>query len=222
MKTIQLNLYEFGELDEKVKQNALTACHNLNLFDNWWDYIYDDFMIICGLLGITVDKKSMVFEGFYSQGDGSGFSAGVDIPNLLKSITKKGWRGYAPKLDFDFGWPGIDRRVLELVKYNKIDMNARIISRTRGYGVAVDLGIYPAFHPVKNYDLIYAELDNLEKWLDVVAQILNRFLFKQLQDNYEYLTSDEAVIEAIEANGYWFTADGRKASRLQELAMNEQ
>ena len=172
-------------------------------------------------MGITVDKKSIHFDGFYAQGDGSSFSAGVDFPGLLKSIKNKAWRGYAPKLDFEFGLPGIDSRVLALVERDKIDMNARIISRTRGYGVVVDLGVYPAFHPVKNYDLIYAELDNLEKWLDGVAQTLNRFLFKQLQDNYEYLTSDEAVTEAIEANGYWFTADGKKATRLQELAMNE-
>jgi hypothetical protein len=221
MKTIRLKLYEFGELDTTAKQKALNACHDLNLVFDWWDYTYDDFITICRLLAITVDKKSIRFDGFYSQGDGSGFNAGVDFPALLKSIKGKAWRGYAPKLDFEFGWPGIDKRVLALVNYGKIDMNARIISRTRGYGVVVDLGVYPAFHPVKNYDLIYAELDDLEKWLDGVAQILNRFLFKQLQDNYECLTSDEAVTEGIEANGYWFTADGRKATRLQELAMNE-
>jgi hypothetical protein len=218
MKIIQLKLYAFSELDATTKEKARNACHDLNLDDDWWDYTYDDFITIGSLLGITVDKNSIHFDGFYSQGDGSTFSAEVDFPSLLKSIKHKGWRGYAPKLEFDFGWPGIDRRVLALVKQGKIDMNARIISRTRGYGVVVDLGVYPAFHPVKNYDLIYGELDDLEKWLDSVAQILNRFLYKQLQDNYEYLTGDEAVTEAIEANEYWFTADGKKATRLEALA----
>jgi len=218
MKTIKLTLYEFGELDANAQQKALNACRDLNLVWDWWDYTYDDFMTICGLLDITADKKSIHFDGFYAQGDGSSFNAGVDFPGLLTTIKNKGWRGYAPKLDFDFGWPGIDKRVLELVERGKIDMNARIISRTRGYGVVVDLGVYPAFHPVKNYDLIYGELDDLEKWLDGVAQILNRFLFKGLQESYEYLTSDEAVTEAIEANDYWFTADGKKATRLEALA----
>jgi len=218
MKTIQLNLYEFGELDATAKEKALNACHDLNLVCDWWDYTYNDFNTICGLLGITVDKKSIHFDGFYAQGDGSSFNAEVDFSILLKGLQNKAWRGYAPKLDFDFGLPGIDKRVLELVKYHKIDMNARIISRTRGYGVVADLGVYPAFHPVKNYDLIYGELDDLETWLDSVAQILNRFLFKSLEGNYEYLTSDEAVTEAIEANEYWFTADGKRATRIEELA----
>jgi hypothetical protein len=220
MKTVQLNLYAFRELDEKAKEKALTAWHDLNLFDDWWDYTYDDFITICGLLGITADKKSIHFEGFYSQGDGSSFNAEVDFTILLKGVQSRAWRGYAPKLDFEFGWPGIDKRVLALVERGKIDMNARIISRTRGYGVVVDLGVYPAFHPVKNYDLIYAELDELEKWLNGVAQILNRFLFKQLQDNYDYLISDEAIAETIEANEYAFTADGMKAERLEKLATN--
>ena len=219
MKTIKLNIYELGELDDKAKEKALTACRDLNLVADWWDFTYDDFITICGLLGITVDKSKMFFDGFYAQGNGSGFNAEVDFAKLLKGIPTRHWRGYAPKLDFDFGWPDIDKRVLKLVQNGKIDMNARIISRTRDYGVVVDLGVYPAFHPVKNYDLIYSELEDLEKWLDGIAQTLNRFLFRQLQENYEYLTSDEAVTEAIEANEYTFTKDGRRAGRLEKLTI---
>jgi hypothetical protein len=169
-------------------------------------------------LGITVDKKSMHFEGFYAQGDGSSFNAEVDFPNLLKGITKRSWRGHAPKLEFDFQLPCIYRRVLELVKFGKVDMNTRIIGRQRGYGVVVDLGVYHAYPAKGNHDLIYGELDDLEKWLDSVAQILNRFLFKSLEKSYEYLITDEAITESIEANGYAFTADGAKAERLEKLA----
>lgn len=219
MKTIQLNLYSFEELDEKAKQKALTAYQDLNVDDEWWNFIYYDFIAICACVGIAVDKDKIYFEGFYSQGDGSSFDAGVDMPALIKSIRTSAWKSYAPKLEFSFPVPGIDRRVLALVETGKVDMDARIISRNRGYGVVVDLGVYRAFEPVKNHDLVYGELDELEKWLNNVAEILNRFLYKSLQQEYEYQTSDEAVAEAIEANEYWFTADGSKAGRLEKIAI---
>ncbi len=37
-----------------------------------------------------------------------------------------------------------------------------------------------------------------------------RWLYRQLEREYDDLTSDEAVDEAIAANGYTFTADGKR------------
>ena len=38
---------------------------------------------------------------------------------------------------------------------------------------------------------------------------LNEEMWKMLREEYEYLTSDEAVIESIEINNYEFTEDGK-------------
>jgi hypothetical protein len=220
MKTIQLNLYSFGELDEKAKKKALKEFQDLNVNFDWWDFGYNDFISICEYLGVTVDKKSVHFEGFYSQGDGSCFDADVDILKLLLAIDTSAWQEYAPNVQFSFFRPGIDKRVLTLIEQAKLEMNARIISRQRGYGVVVDLGVYPISEPEKNRDMIYGELDELEKWLDGIAQTLNRYLYKALEREYEFQTSDEAIAETIEANEYLFTADGKSANRLQALANN--
>lgn len=90
MKTIQLNLYSFEELDDIARQKALILYQNININPNWRDYGYDDFATICGCLGITVDKKSISYQGFFSQGEGSGFSADVNLLSLLKVFRKKG------------------------------------------------------------------------------------------------------------------------------------
>jgi len=220
MKTIQINLYSFEELDEKAKQKALQAYHDLNTDYNWWDFIYDDFVTVCQYLGISVDKKTIHFEGFYSQGDGSSFGAEVDFVKLLNGIENESWREYAPKQEFGFTLPGIDKRVLTLVKDSKIELAARIMSRKRGYGVVVDLGLDYSGETAKNHDLIYGELDKLEKWFDGVADNLNVFLYRSLQNEYEYQTTDEAIAESIEANDYCFTVDGKKAGRLENIAVN--
>lgn len=39
---------------------------------------------------------------------------------------------------------------------------------------------------------------------------LARWLYRQLEREYDYLTSDEAVDEAILANEYSFTVDGTR------------
>ena len=48
---------------------------------------------------------------------------------------------------------------------------------------------------------------------DVITEALRdlaRWLYRQLEREYEYLTSDEAVDDAITANEYTFTEDGRR------------
>lgn len=219
MKTIQINLYEFNELEEKAKQKALDECRDLNVSFDWWDFNYDDFISICTYFGISVDKESIYFSGFYSQGDGSKFNADVDLPKLIDGVDHQAWREYAPKLDFDFPALTVDKRVLQLIRSEKIDINARILGSIRYYNIVVDLGLPSAFHPFRSYDLIYGELDKVENWLDGIAKVLNRFLYKSLKSNYEYETDDKTVAETIEANEYLFTKDGRKASQIEHLAV---
>lgn len=48
---------------------------------------------------------------------------------------------------------------------------------------------------------------------DIVIEVLRdlaRWLYRQLEREYEYLTSDEAVDESMIANDYTFTGSGRQ------------
>lgn len=55
---------------------------------------------------------------------------------------------------------------------------------------------------------IDADLDKLES---KYHYDMNQEMLKMLREEYEYLTSDEAVINSIEANKYEFTEDGTLA-----------
>jgi hypothetical protein len=59
-----------------------------------------------------------------------------------------------------------------------------------------------------------AEHENL-----FLSGILNNYL-AILRYEYNYLTSEKAVIETIEANEYLFTIDGKPANRLEKLDIN--
>lgn len=50
--------------------------------------------------------------------------------------------------------------------------------------------------------------DDAEGAIVEAIRNLARWLFRQLQSEYNYLTSDDAVDEAISANGFSFTVTG--------------
>jgi hypothetical protein len=217
MKTITLKLYSFNELDKQAKQKALTTFQDLNIGFDWWNDEFEDFIELCTYLSIAVNKDSIKFRGFYSQGDGSSFSALVDIPKLLTAIANQSWKDYAPMQEFVFIVPQIDSRVMALVGKDLLPGEPQIIGRTRQFGIVTNLGISEVIKDGKTHDNIFNELDKLEEWLRSVAEILNRHLYKSLENQYEFLTGDTAIKESILTNEYLFTADGRSANHLVEL-----
>jgi hypothetical protein len=221
MKTIKLKLYQFAELNEDAKGKALKELFDINVFVDWYDFIYDDFVSIAETIGITVNRKRIYFQGFYSQGDGSAFEASVSLPDLLNGIARQNWKTYAPQLELNLSQPEMERRLLKLLMDNKVDCYGKITQPSRGYYVSASLDTdFP--NNRHNYSKIESELEKLEGWFIEVAEALNHYLYKSLRDEYEYQTSEKAIIEAIEANEYSFTTDGKIATRIKRLAENEQ
>jgi hypothetical protein len=217
MKQITLKLYSFNELDKEAKGQALTTHRDLNVNFDWWDDEFEDFIELCSYMGIAVIKDKIKFRGFYSQGDGSGFSAKVDILKLITAIENQSWKDYAPLQEFPFTAPDIDRRVLPLLAKDILPNEPQIISRSQYYCVVVDLGIYVVNEGSREHDNVFEELDKLEEWLRKIAEILNRYLYTTLEKQYEFLCSDTAIKESILNQEYLFTSDGRSANYLEEL-----
>jgi hypothetical protein len=216
MKTITLKLYSFNELEKEAKGKALTIYRDLNVNFDWWDDEFEDFIELCSYMGIAVIKDKISFRGFYSQGDGSGFSASVDISKLITAIQNQAWKDYAPMQEFPFPAPDTDHRVLALLAKGILPQEPQIICRSRQYGVIVDLGVY-VVNETRQHDNVFEELDKLEDWLRKIAETLNRYLFNTLEKQYEFLCSDTAIKESILNHEYLFTADGRSANYLEQL-----
>jgi len=217
MKQITLKLYSFNELDKEAKGKALTTHRDLNVNFDWWDDEFEDFIELCSRIGIAVIKDKIKFRGFYSQGDGSGFSAKVDILKLITAIENQSCKDYAPLQEFPFTAPDIDRRVLPLLAKGILPNEPQIIGRSQFYGVVVDLGIYVVNEDGREHDNVFEELDKLEEWLRKIAEALNRYLYTTLEKQYDFLCSDTAIKESILNMEYLFTADGRSANYLEQL-----
>lgn len=74
----------------------------------------------------------------------------------------------------------------------------------------------------KEADGGFTDVDDLDLYIDRIEekflQILSLEYLKMLLKEYEYLTSDNHVSEALTANEYSFTADGKIADAIEKLA----
>jgi hypothetical protein len=207
MRIIETPVYDFTELPDAAKDKA-RAWFRETIDHEWWDSVYDDFEQICPILGVTLatrtvrlmgggtrQKPCIWFSGFWSQGDGACFEGRYAYaPRASLRI-----REYAPQ---DTELHRIADALQALQKPNFYQLTAVIRHRgryTHAYCMAIDVDRDgPAIVRRAADDLVEA-LRDLANWL-----------YRALEREYEFLTSDETVDENISANDYTFTAEGRR------------
>lgn len=220
MKNITIQLFEFSELSSKAKQKALEGSRDINV-DNpyWYECIYEHFSDLCQSIGIEISENGISFQGFSSQGDGSAFEGKVDVPALLAAVNAQVWKQQFPFIELRLEACTIDRRIISLMEKGIIECNTKVRQNgNRCYTVWVDKEFNYRYGSPDNYPNVDSQLLLLEQWLERTADILNRYLYKSLQQEYDYLISDAAVQETIEMNGYHFTVFGDMAQDLAALA----
>ena len=200
MRTIEITAYQFAELSDKAKQKALETFRDINTDDDFWfEHTLEDFDSICECLGIDISKgrgrtgKAIYFSGFSSQGDGACFEGSY----AYKKGATKAIRAYAG-LDKELHRIADDLQALQ--KANFYQLTAGIENRHRGYSISVDVNRYD--------DKAISEATE-----DAVKELMNdlcSWLYKSLESEYDYMTSDAAIIETIEANEYEFDENGKR------------
>jgi hypothetical protein len=195
MRTIRIKLYKFNELSETAKQNAIEKFHDINTNYEWYDYIVDEFKSNKDFFDIT----NVYFSGFSSQGDGAMFEyEGINkdfVNTIIDSLSLPNWK----------------KNILKHCAYVS--------------GNGKQSGHY--YHENSCNHNIYVESDNgaqnytnIESLIDSIAPeiedaIIEKYkelakdLYRNLEKEYDYLTSEEAIKETIEANEYEFTVDGK-------------
>lgn len=188
------------QISDKHKQALIEKHRDINVsYFDWWDCIYDGFDEEMGAKGIHIYEKH--FSGFWSQGDGASFTGYIkDNALFLK----------AHELTETYPW------VTKLLEMNgdftlsiERGSNRRYVHENT---VGVNLSFTDLFtHVLPRDDLRSAIADCWDKLLEAEYETLAgtaqtiirdhcRDLYRRLEEEYDYLTSDEAVWEAIESN----------------------
>lgn len=189
MKTKTIELYEFDELSESAQAKVLETERDINVDFAWSKWTLEDWEEQLKAMGF--EDPQINFSGFWSQGDGASFtSKRVDILKFLTVHKAK----------------GRFKAILKALKKDEIDASVERIDHSYSHEYTVRANIE---FMTDDTDLKAQESYDFSVLLTETVRTLSRKIYKDLESEYEGLTSDEAVIDTIKANEYTFRSNGK-------------
>jgi hypothetical protein len=220
----ETTVYKFEELSDKAKERARDKWREHEPSYDWWDATYEDAVRVAEILGIEIKQTTrhcvstgtikhewdrtetaIYFSGFCSQGDGACFDG--TYRHAAEACAKI--REYAPK---DETLHRIADELARVQSENKHRLCATVKHRGHySHEFCTDIDVWAD----DAADDFYAENEHANDVAlatqEEVAKLLRAFMkwiYRQLEAEYEYQTSDEAVSEALIANEYEFDEQG--------------
>ena len=196
METKTIHIYKFHELTPLAKKQALKALYDINTYDNsWYEFIFDDSKEIGKILGFDISR--IYFSGFCSQGDGASFDAQYCYtPGSYEKL-----KAYAPK-------ESELHAIASYLEGFQIKYNHKITASIKHSG----------FYQHSNCTNITLLPDVLPRDFQYISSFFRSFMdwiYKRLNEHYDYLQSEEQIIEAMEANDCLFYGSGKPYYDIQ-------
>jgi len=214
MRTVEIQLFKASELTEDARERARRWYRELEAQDfGSHGEIYEPAQTAAALVGIefasntvklmgggTRIEPDIRWSGFSSQGDGASF---VGTYRYAKGSSR------AVRKEFP-----MDKEL------HRIADGLATLQRSHGYKIeaqAEQTGRYVHSRTMYAYLLNPSDklMEHESEVLDPLNELLRDFadwIYRGLEEEYEYRLSDEAIDEGLEANEYDFTADGRRFS----------
>jgi hypothetical protein len=205
MRTIEQTVYTFSELSESAKDKAR----------EWWrrdqdcelEHVIGDAATVADLFGLDIRKRTVrlmngrtreepaVFcSGFFSQGDGASFEGSYSYSKGALDAVKS----YAPQ---DATLHAIVQRLQKVQARNFYRLEASVTQSGR-YVHEMTMRFN-----VSRTDYQAVSVADGEELSDCLRDFA-RWIYRALETEYEYQSSDEVTDELLEANGYEFDEDG--------------
>ena len=192
-----------------MNQTLIERHRHINVdHDNWYDFVYDAFTDDMERLGVAVGK--IYFSGFWSQGDGACFEGAVE--DWDKFLTAVGYGdpvliAHYHNNEAHFSVEHRGHYYHEMCTVFDDDYLPNLPFDNLGYTTVSEEDFLEEFgtgNEFRDAALIacLAQYDTA-RLVDDFKEFLRdkmRELYKRLEEEYEYLTSDDAVWEAIVAN----------------------
>jgi hypothetical protein len=208
---VETLVYRLDELKAPAKDKARAWYREIGFDHDWYDAVYDDFQQIAAILGLrfrttpvrlygggTRQMRCIWFRGFWSQGDGAAYEAWYSYAAHAPQLV----RAHAPQ---DADLHRIADALQAVQRRNFYQLYA--VTSLRGHYCHARSMVIEVTRDSPTGQEMTGEAD------EVVTEALRDladWLYRQLQQEYDFLTSDAAIDEVIRANDYSFTAEGRR------------
>lgn len=158
-------------------------------YDDWHSHIQDDFVRQMEEIGVEAER--IYFSGFWSQGDGAMFEGRVR--DWGKFLTHMGYVDDNILHDASDFWDLSWKHSGHYYHDHCVSWCEDIYAPECPYENQLKQDAWDA--TLAQYDFVSMEQEFKEKLRSHM-----RSLYRQLEDSYDYLTSDEAVWETLKAN----------------------
>lgn len=193
-----MNTYKFHELSKKV-QDILIEDEIMFQSEYWYDNVVLDKWVEILENEIGLNNVKISYCGFGNQGDGASFTCGWTLVSvkMLYGIAKL------------TGMPD-----------NFINMKGKLVGHDSGGYLSAELcmrileGLYyhensPQFEFDWNIGEDYDLSKQIGQWIEKSCREIMRKIYKELEDEFEYQTSEEQARSYLEEMGGPYTEDGR-------------
>jgi len=218
-RTINLTVYKIEELSESAKKKALENHRYINVSDNYWhDFIYENYTELLeeeyGFQDVEIKHS-----GFSSQGDGASFTCrNIDLEKAFEGYIKDNWEKALTLKQ---------KRVYRSHKYTIVELLTNygwMKIRRNGYSryVHANTCVVETYFDHDGYNFKGQAMEELQSFVeedltDYIADLRHKLckdIYNDLEKEYEHQTSNEAVIETLNANNYEFYGDGQTYTGL--------
>lgn len=209
-EVLEITVCRFDELSDAAKEKA-RAWYRDGFDYDWYDAVYEDFQHIADILGLVLKTRPVRlmggstrqelciwFRGFWSQGDGACFETRYSY----RRGAPRRIRDYAPQ---DPELHRIADTLQAIQRRNFYQLRAEASHRgpnCHAYCMAISVGRDSPTEQDMTADAEEIVIDALRN--------LARWLYRRLEREYDYLSSDEVVYAGIIVSGYTFTEAGQR------------
>lgn len=180
-------VYSADQVPISLKETILEKYHAINVEnDDWYQPVYSYWQEELKLVGFI--EANVSFTGFWNQGDGASFTAMVDLEAYLK----------AHKLGRCY------RAALVAAKAGEVSIK---IYR-KDYLAVPDHSIAIATEYLGSSQKVQDQIDELATKILNHAREFSKQIYENLMQDYDYLTSAEAIWDTLTCNDYCFTSEG--------------
>ena len=220
-KTIEVEVFKYDELSESAQQKA-REWYLESMDYEWWEGVYESAIEDGKEKGFYIDK--IYFSGFCSQGDGASWVGQVDVRQWLEenypdSIGLSAWCQLIQE--------GIVSKFSNVVANNSHYCHESTMQFSDVEDVAdvyeddVEMilpSIFKGMEVQHLFDIIDTDPNCHLKSTEGITQAITesgrayaRDIYQRLREEYDYLCSEEMMLDHFNCNDYFFDSDGRLA-----------
>lgn len=210
---------KYEELDDRAKDRALDKWRENEPIDEWWDHTYADAVTVGALMGIEIGYREtrsgsnisgssdISFSGFCSQGDGACWSGRLRVADMAGALEKMKCHASQDEELHRLALlaESIHAQVTVVVVAQRLDdedpeypectstMSITVTGKERGFITSVTDDDLPP---------------GIDQDCRTLAEDFANWIYKQLEAEYDYLTSKDTFLAWAKDNDIDFDENG--------------